>query len=253
MPSDLIVVALIGLIGTVVGAIPTYLFVRRKSNAETDKLKAETEKTNAETDKIRREISQKNALKEPEAFPLAKLSSIESRTQLNFEERLKNAKTLDVLGYNLRLFLQSNRDLLSDAVKRGTTVRLVLINRSGDSFDMFKGHSNRPQFVEADWAAGYEFIGDILLNLAKLPASTRGSLKVKLTDWIPSCSLIIFDAESENGFMQVGVNSITFRQPKTAKPTIGLEKKKNPQEFLFFTNGYETLWNEDSTVWNSNQ
>lgn len=52
-----IIAALIGLLGVIVGAIPTYLFMRQKNFAEIDKLKAEAEKIRAEAEKIRVELS----------------------------------------------------------------------------------------------------------------------------------------------------------------------------------------------------
>ena len=55
MPLE-IIVALIGLLGVIIGAIPTYLFMRQKNLAEIEKLKAETEKIRAEAEKIRTEI-----------------------------------------------------------------------------------------------------------------------------------------------------------------------------------------------------
>ena len=51
-----VVAALIGFLGVVIGAIPTYLFMRQKSLAEVDKLKAETDKIKAEAEKIRAEL-----------------------------------------------------------------------------------------------------------------------------------------------------------------------------------------------------
>lgn len=51
-----VIVALIGLLGVIVGAIPTYLFMRQKNLAEVEKLKAETDKIKAEAEKIRAEF-----------------------------------------------------------------------------------------------------------------------------------------------------------------------------------------------------
>ena len=54
--STEVIVALIGLLGVIVGAIPTYLFMRQKKMAEVEKVKAETEKIKVEAEKIRREV-----------------------------------------------------------------------------------------------------------------------------------------------------------------------------------------------------
>lgn len=54
--SPEIVSALIGLIGVILGIIPTYLFMRQKGSAEVDRIKAEADKMKAEAEKIRAEI-----------------------------------------------------------------------------------------------------------------------------------------------------------------------------------------------------
>ena len=59
--STEVVVALIGLVGVIVGAIPTYLFMRQKNLAEVEKLRAETDKIKAEAEKIRVELQSDKA------------------------------------------------------------------------------------------------------------------------------------------------------------------------------------------------
>jgi hypothetical protein len=53
--SAQIIVALIGFLGLIVGAIPTYIFMRQRKVAEVEKLHAETDKVKAEAEKIRAE------------------------------------------------------------------------------------------------------------------------------------------------------------------------------------------------------
>lgn len=55
MPTE-IVTAIIGLIGVIIGVIPTYVFMRQRSAVEIEKLRAETDKTKAEAEKIRYDI-----------------------------------------------------------------------------------------------------------------------------------------------------------------------------------------------------
>jgi hypothetical protein len=54
--SPEVTAALLGLIGIIVGAIPTYIFMRQKNKAEIEKLNAETDKIKAEAEKIRSEF-----------------------------------------------------------------------------------------------------------------------------------------------------------------------------------------------------
>jgi uncharacterized membrane-anchored protein YhcB (DUF1043 family) len=51
--SSEVIAAIIGLIGVIIGAIPTFLFMRKRNAAEIDKLQAETDKIKAEAEKIR--------------------------------------------------------------------------------------------------------------------------------------------------------------------------------------------------------
>lgn len=52
-----IIVALIGFLGVVLGAIPTYVLMRQRKRAELDKLHADTDKVKAEAEKIRAEFN----------------------------------------------------------------------------------------------------------------------------------------------------------------------------------------------------
>jgi hypothetical protein len=52
-------IAIISLIGIIIGAFPTYLFMRKRNSAELDKLRAETDKLKAEAEKIRGELTGK--------------------------------------------------------------------------------------------------------------------------------------------------------------------------------------------------
>jgi hypothetical protein len=54
--SAQIIVALIGFLGLIVGAIPTYIFMRQTKIAEVEKLHAETDQMKAEAEKIRAEF-----------------------------------------------------------------------------------------------------------------------------------------------------------------------------------------------------
>jgi uncharacterized membrane-anchored protein YhcB (DUF1043 family) len=51
--SSEVMAAIIGLIGVIIGAIPTFLFMRKRNAVEIDKLQVETDKIKAEAEKIR--------------------------------------------------------------------------------------------------------------------------------------------------------------------------------------------------------
>lgn len=57
-----IITAFIGLLGIIIGAIPTYLFMRQKSLAEIEKTRAEADKIKAEAEKIRADMKLSSVL-----------------------------------------------------------------------------------------------------------------------------------------------------------------------------------------------
>jgi hypothetical protein len=246
MPTE-IITALIGLMGIIIGAIPTYLFMRQKGTAEIDKLKAETDKTKAEAEKIRAEL-QASTPRVNETRQERLLPNFGVHANLKLEEHLETAKTVDLLGYNLRSLLQTNREPIANAVERGTTVRIILVDIQSPIAQTFKTHSNRPHLLISDWVTGLEDIREIQRLLEKKP-KIGGRFEVKITDWIPSCNLILINANESYGIASVGVHSVVFRQPVSGRFSFVLERKHDTTAFDFFVKGYDMLWNEDSKTW----
>lgn len=245
-----VIAALIGLVGIIVGAIPTYLFMREKGAAEVDKLKAETDRTKAEAEKIRAEL-QRSASKEQDDK-----SSTDSRplvlstndVRFNLEHWLRSAKTVDLLGYNLKSLLQVSRAPIADAVARGAVVRVVLVDFVAPLSETFREHSNRPHLLLADWVTSLEHIRDVQQLLHEKP-KVIGRFEVKVTNWIPSCSLIVVNANEDDGIAKIGVNSIVFRQPLANRLTFVLNRSDDPGVFDHFVQGFDLLWERDSKTW----
>lgn len=239
-----VIEAIIGLAGIIIGAIPTFLFMRQKGAAEVDKLRAEAEKIRAEAEKIKAEL---------EASPSSGaerglLAVTEVHTELRLEELFDTARTVDLLGYNLKSLLYTTRELIANAVERGTIVRVVLVDIQSPDAQIFRKHTNRPHLLVPDWVAAFEHIRDIQRLLGEKP-KVRGRLEVRVTDWIPSCSLILINANEESGIAKVSVHPLAFRQQSSGRMSLVLERKDNPKAFEFLVKGFDILWEEDSEAW----
>jgi hypothetical protein len=166
------------------------------------------------------------------------------------EKGIETAQSIELLGYNLKSLLQEIRVPLANAIIRGASVRIILVDITSKSVqDTFQNHSNRPHLVIPEWVTGLEHIKDIRELLASAP-KINGKFEVKVTTWIPSSNLIIFNADNENGTMKVGIHTVIFRQPLSGRLSLVLHKKDNPTAFEYFTKGFETLWSKDSVDWN---
>jgi hypothetical protein len=89
-----VIVAVIGLVGVILGAIPTYLFMQRRNTAEIEKTQAETEKTKAEAEKIRNDMLVKNT-----ETPIHQIEHVKEIKLL--KEELRHQHSLLVYLHNL--------------------------------------------------------------------------------------------------------------------------------------------------------
>lgn len=166
------------------------------------------------------------------------------------EKRIETAKSIELLGYNLKSVLQEIRVPLANAVIRGASVRVILVDITSKSVqETFQQHTNRPHLMFPEWVAGLEHIKDIQEILAGAP-KVNGKFEVKVTTWIPSSNLIIFNSDDENGIMKVGIHTVIFRQPLAGRLSLILQRKDNQTAFEYFTKGFDTLWSKDSVEWN---
>jgi hypothetical protein len=141
MPSA-IIVALIGLLGVIIGAIPTYFFMRQKNMAEIEKLKAETEKIKAEADKIRADIkldipNSVTLLKVPDSTVYAGLKLVEDVESAHTEQYAKFGAGLESTMRLWAIVSNENKDvydsqvLLEDFEFSGNTSNNIWKNLSG--------------------------------------------------------------------------------------------------------------------------
>ena len=86
-------------------------------------------------------------------------------------------------------------------------------------------------------------------NLIEKKSRVNGRFEVKLTSWIPSCNLILVDANEQNGVAKIGINPITFRQPTTGRVSLILSRKDFASELSYFLKSFEALWEQDSQIW----
>ncbi len=178
------------------------------------------------------------------------LSTSEDTSQQSFrlEKHLSEARTIDLLGYNLKGMLQNLREPLAQAIINGAILRIILVDITGPTAHLFSEHSRRPHLLLSEWTAGLQHIADIREILSKSP-KVAGRLEVKVTSWIPSSTLILINANDENGILKAGIHALSFQAFLSNKVSLVIKRKKNEKAFNFFVNGFDILWNNDSVVW----
>lgn len=131
--SSEIIAALIGLLGVIVGAIPTYIFMRQKNMAEVEKLRAETEKIKAEAEKIRTEIKSPNL---PTA-PTKDVNITKTSTDTTKDKNSVHTKILFIAAN------PTDTARLQLALEVRSITESLIISPNGDSFKLINTMSAR--------------------------------------------------------------------------------------------------------------
>ncbi len=171
-----------------------------------------------------------------------------TKQSFRLEKYLDSAKTIDLLGYSLKGMLQDLRDPLAQAIIQGAIVRIVVVDITSPSANLFREHSSRPNLLFPEWVIGLQHISDIQKILGNAQ-KVSGRLEVKVTSWIPSNNLVIINANDEKGILKAGIHSVTFRQPLSDRLSLTIKRKNYPQAFDFYVKGFDMLWNDDSVNW----
>lgn len=165
----------------------------------------------------------------------------------SLEEKLINAKTVDILGYSCVNLIRNFSTLFAEALARGVNFRIMLVDTNKEASKMF---SKNPYFKinSSDVKRAIERLEKIendaqkIRNQSKAKNKNIGNIELQLINWIPSISLIIIDKDKNTGSLKVKVNALFSDTPPDRNPNKIVEKKISPIWFDYFTNQFELLW-----------
>lgn len=176
------------------------------------------------------------------------LTNERAREVFSLHERLKKAVTLDVLGYNLRNFLEEFRDDVISCVQRGGTVRILVVDPLSTAGQVIVQNSRLGLFLNNS-AETENIVRNYIeqrLQESRLPEGAQFCFSK--VNWIPSCSLIIVGRSPRTSVMKLAFNTAFYRTPRPrGRLNIVLEHTKHPYWFEFFAEQFSQLW-EDATV-----
>lgn len=170
-------------------------------------------------------------------------SSLSSRRDFNFSERIRTAKTLDLLGYSLANLLGNFRAEIAEAISRGTCVRIMLLDPASVGGTSMIEKIADPSRVWEPHERSLRYTTEIR-KLVSEKGAARGWLKTRLIPWVPSCYLNIFDGNTDDGFALVGIHSLTIRSGVPKRLHLLISKAHHHREFNYFASQFDLLWNE---------
>jgi hypothetical protein len=165
--SPEIISSLIGLLGIILGSIPTYFFMRQKGLAEIEKIKAETEKIKAESEQIRKSFIDTNATSSGKARILFIAATPSNMYHIRLDKEIRGIKEGIQKSGNSNLFeieqvwaAQWN-DLQNYLLKFTPDILHISCNATDDK-------DGTGIFLEDSSGLEYRVSGDSLNNLLSL-------------------------------------------------------------------------------------
>lgn len=165
----------------------------------------------------------------------------ERRKRFPVGKNLFDAKNVNVLGNTLINFLDVHRELIIEKVQSGVSIRLLLINPSSKASDIFREVWEYSTF-DSDIQRSFTLIESIQKALSKV-GKLKGNFEVRLVPWIPSCTMIIVDPESNNGKATIGINNLNYSTSVNNRPYLVLEKHIHTHWLNYYNQEFDKLWN----------
>ena len=152
---------------------------------------------------------------------------------------IEKSTQIDALGYSLRTLVHNRQNSIVDAVKKGATVRMLLIDPDGKSIEVVQGI--KPQTgIKKDIIRSLE-IAQIKIQ-DQIKQSSVGRFEIRVIDWIPSCSLLILNGTTEDGWMEVGYFPPNYKYAVGHKVYVQFSKKKEKSRFDDYYEEFNDLW-----------
>ena len=119
------------------------------------------------------------------------------------------------------------------------------MDRNGEAGRVMSRNTSTPQMMMNDFEAAKVFISDVEKKLSS-DGKSKGSFEFHLTDWIPSCSMIIFKYGPNKGIARISIQNPSLRQHAEGRRAIVLPHPEYADDFEYFAGQFDALWNRDS-------
>jgi len=168
----------------------------------------------------------------------------------DFEKHPHNAETVYLLGYNMVALVKESRIKIARAIEKGTRIKILIVDINSEAGKLLENVSISKRWVKADGAPSLKHIS-VIKDLLKEKNTKEDLLEVKVMSWIPSCSMIIFINDRDEGVAKITLHRPSINVPIVEKYTEHLDmifdQKEYRREYEYFKENFEILWNEKFT------
>jgi DNA-binding MarR family transcriptional regulator len=169
---------------------------------------------------------------------------ITSRQLINFYEFLQNSnESIDIMGINCLILLHEGRDIMVRLLKKGKTIRVLLMNPDSEVFR--KRVELEEQFAKnaKQGRMFYEYMS-VLENLKDIKSRTKGKgrIEAKLYSRVPSHFVLILDNK------RALLNAYKWKKGKYGHSEATLQIYKEDKEFKIARQVFDEYWRSAKAV-----
>ncbi len=165
-------------------------------------------------------------------------------TRFDFKNKIKDMKQFDMLALSSANFLTSFRPELTEALRNGCHIRLLTIQPESDAANLVMEHQSRGE-LEPDLIKSMDRVAQILEDLKE--EKKVGTIEIRGINWIPSCSIIIYNRDKITAELKIKVYPLVIDIPlPLIKSHTIVYKRYEPELFDYYLSHFNILW-ENST------
>ena len=169
-----------------------------------------------------------------------------SKEIFQFSEKLKMAKSIWINGYSCAQLFKEFKSEIERALINGTNFKIIITKPNSIATKMMEARDIHAERVVVDInyvVSEIKAIKDVISIMAK--SKTVGSIDVKFIDWLPSCSMIFYNPDEEDGELKIKVYPPFYSTNHFNPIEIIIDNKNHQDQFNYFREQYNRLWNRE--------
>ncbi|HET9911302.1 MAG TPA: hypothetical protein VFQ13_05385 [Anaerolineales bacterium] len=236
-----------GLIGTLIVVIFIYIFLKSKGIDANEQFRGEL--VSDFINRAKTEISPKNIdslVQKIASYKGARFLRLEHSKELfQFSEKLKTAKAIWINGYSCAQLFKEFRSEMERALIKGTDFKIIITEPHSVAAKMMEERDVHPGRVVVDINYVVSEINAIKGAISKTKNKKTGSIDVKFIDWLPSCSMIFYNPDEEDGEVKIKVYPPCYSTNHFNPIEMLIDRKNYQDQFAYFHEQYNRLWNRE--------
>jgi len=165
---------------------------------------------------------------------------IRRRDLAALEDRLAHAKCISISGGSLFRLANEYRSLFENLARRGCRLSFLVTDPSSAAAEML-WRTVAYEVSDADAYKGQ--LKSALTSLLAIQAKSPELVEVRVSTAAPPFSLVV--VENEDGSAVIQVELYAFKLPARDRPTLMLDKQRDPRLYSVFFDQFTSAWQSD--------